>query len=127
VKNKAEDLLRVLDYFEQRFGYQPKDFRALVAAGLLDELPEPSVVFQMKIMGIRTTLETMENLRHKVIAFNERFGRLPREFSEMIDAGLLDRTPKPAIRDAGGQGRFELMPSGDIEYSYVPEELLRYL
>jgi len=127
VKNKAQDLLHVLDYFEQRFGYQPKDFRALVAAGLIEELPEPSVVFQIRIMEIMTTLETMENLRHKVAAFNERFGRLPRGFSEMIDAGLLDRTPEPAIRDAGGQGRFELMPSGDIEYSYVPQELERYL
>lgn len=127
VKTKAEDLMHLLGYFEQRFGYQPKDLRALIAAGLIQELPEPPVVCQIKIIEIRTTLETMENLRNKVSAFNKRFGHLPSGFPEMIDAGLLDKTPEPAIRDAGGQGRFELMPSGKIEYSYVPEELEKYL
>ena len=123
VANEAVHVQRGLDLFEGRFGYRPKDLRGLVSVGLLSELPENSVVFQLRIMEIRATMQMMESLRNKINDFGNRLGRPPKGFSELIEAGMLDSVPKPAIRDAGGEGRFELLPSGDIKYVYIPQGL----
>lgn len=126
VAQEAARVIKQLDIFARHFGYRPSDLRGLVGVGLLDKLPEPSVVFQMRIFEIRATQELMKRLKLKVNIFEERFGRVPKDFSEMTKVGLLDSVPEPLIIEAGGKGRFELSPSGDIEYGYIPSELMEY-